>query len=801
VDLIHQAWRAVRARPAHALLIILSLAAGVAANAVIFAVVDAAVLRPFPFPDPHRIVGVGAAYPRTNRPLEFFEALSGPEYLAIREQARSLERTTGFDLGNEPVMIGPTPERVFTAYFWDDPLPVLGMVPLVGRSFSTTELDTMAPVALLSHRYARAMSDSPDSLVGTSIRVGGVPRTIIGILPPRVLLYGTDLWLPMTSAPGALPQNRRQFNLLARVAGGSELATVEAELARIAAGISGEHTAANPEYRDFRLHARPWTEIDVWGFRHVSTITFAAAALLLVLIASNLANLMLARSSERSGEMAIRAALGAPRGRLAAQVLVEMLMLAAAGGLLGVVLTFAGLQVVAASFGDLLPDGAVLAMNERIILFAFLLSAVAGAVVAVAPVLQLIRREPASILSSENRRFAAGGTRRIQRTIVVCEVTTALVVTGSALLLSLNVHRVLSTDPGFSHEHMMAMRVTLPLPKYEGPRSMAFFDAVTERVGSHVSVASVTLSNQPPPGVFSRAQFSIEGVADTTRPRSAFFTTAGARYGETLGFTLVRGRWFDARAGGDAVREIVINEAAVTRFFDGEDPIGRRLLIAPPHSDRRPTEIVGVIRDVRNRGLTVDAAPEIIASVRQIPDRRQSQLYLVVRGRDGVETLLADVRGVLAGLDAEQPVYAVSTIASLYESGVSARRAAAVLSAVFSIFSLGLAALGIYGVVSRTVHSRRREIGIRAALGAGRAALRRMVVLDAIRPVALGLVAGLALILAGHRVLANWLYGITPEPTALLATGSILLAVGLLASALPAWRASRIDPAEALRGE
>jgi putative ABC transport system permease protein len=243
----------------------------------------------------------------------------------------------------------------------------------------------------------------------------------------------------------------------------------------------------------------------------------------------------------------------------------------------------------------------------------------------------------------------------------------------------------------------------------------------------------------------------------------------------------------------------VINEAAAQRFFAGEDPIGRRLLITPPHSDNRPTEIVGIVQSMRNRGLVLDPAPEIIGSVRQIPDRRQSQLYVVVRGRSGTATLLADVRGVIAGIDPEQPVYAVSTLASQYEAGVGGRRATATILNVFATLALGLACLGIYGVMSRTVSSRTREIGIRAALGAERGALRRMVVGDAMRPVVAGLVLGTAAILAGQKTLASWIYGVTPEPGALVLTCIVLLCVGLAASVIPALRASRIQPTEALR--
>lgn len=261
------------------------------------------------------------------------------------------------------------------------------------------------------------------------------------------------------------------------------------------------------------------------------------------------------------------------------------------------------------------------------------------------------------------------------------------------------------------------------------------------------------------------------------------------------------GRWFDERESRDGIREIVINESAARQFFAGESPLGRRLLIAPPHSDRQAATIVGIVRDVRNRGLVPEPGAEIIASVRQIPDRRQSQLYLVVRGRNGTDSLLADIRDVIGGIDPEQPVYAVSTLRRLFADGVAARRTASVLLAVFGVLAIGLASLGIYGVVSRAVCSRTREMGIRAALGARRGVLRRLVVFDAMRPLLAGIVIGLGLLVGGRATLASWLYGVTPEPLPLVLTTVAVILVGLLASGIPAWRASRIEPLEALRRE
>lgn len=802
MGIFRQAWRSIRMRPGYSALVAAAIAAGIAANAAAFAIVDAAVLRPFLYPEPERLVGVGAAYPRLNRGLEFFEAISGPEYEAIKSAAPSLGHLSAFDLGNEPVMLGTVPERVFTAYFFDDPFPVLGVSPWAGRSFQQDELRASAPVALISHRLARTLHADPATLLGTSLRVGGRPRTIVGIIPPRVVLYDTDLWIPMEGAAASLPVNRRQFNLIGRLAANADLEAANRDLTAAAAHIAASHGDAHKEYEGFRFEARSWTEVHAWGMSHIALICLAGVGLLLVLIVANLGNLVLAAITSRAREMAVRTALGAGRRRLAAQIVAEATILSAIGGAFGVLLAFAALQLLLGGLPDLIPPGVDVRLSGRVIALAATLSALTALIVSLVPVLRVARVDPARILGAAGGRSSGDrANRRIQSTVVSFQVAVALVVASSAALLAVAIGRVLSTEPGFDTRGVMVMRLTLPLPKYDGPRAMAFFDALLERVTALPSVSSASLSNQPPPGLFSRAQFAIEGEPEPQQLPAAFFTTAGPDYAETLGLELGHGRWFDARAGRDGVREVVINEPAAERFFPGENPVGRQIRITPPHSDNTPITIVGVARTVRNRGLVLNPAPEIIGSVRQIPDRRQSQLYLVVRARQDTAPILGDVRGVVAGLDPEQPVYAVSTLASQYQSGVANRRATALLLSIFAALALALACLGVYGVMSRSVTVRTREIGIRAALGAQASALRRMIVIDALRPVFGGLLLGTFALVLGQQTLASWVYGVRPETAPIVLTASVLATAALLAAAVPAWRASRIDPLTALRIE
>lgn len=798
---LSHAWASLRARPTLTAIVTLSLAIGLAANAILFAVVDGAILRPFPFPEPERVVGLGAAYPTINRPLSFFESLSGPEYIDIAGTT-TLQHVSAFDLGNEPVLLGDTPERVFTAFVWSDPLRTLAMPAALGRSFTDEELRTAAPVAIVSHVFWRTHLGGQAEAVGRTLQVAGRAHVVIGVMPARMRLWDTDLWLPMSDPAASLPRNRRQFNVLARLAPGVSLDQANQELTRLAAGLDATHRASTPEYEGFTIAARPWTQIQVWGLTNVTTITFGAVVLLLILVASNLASLLAARAAGRRGEMAIRTALGAGRRTLITQMTTETLLQAGIGLLAGLLLGWLGIRALPAGLpAGLLPADAAITMSPLLIVYLTAMAVVAACVVTIAPAVQLLRTAPAEVLVTDSGRSGLSpATRRLHAGVVAFQVAVAVVVAGSATMLTVRTLRLLDVDRGFDSANILTARFTLPLTKYDGTTALQFFDTLLERTRALPTVVDATLSNQPPPGVFSRSSFTIAGIAggEGARLPSMFYSTVGSRYPQTMDLQLRQGRWLDETAPVSGPREVVVNETLATRYFAGESPIGRRITVQGAAGDGTPADIVGVVADVRNSGLVGQIQPEMFASVRQIPDRRRTQLYLVVRTRSTPSAILPDVRGIVRSIDAGQPMYAIGTVEDSYAAGTATRRAAAGVLIVFSLLALGLSALGIFGVLSHAVNARTREIGLRVALGADGRAVTRLMLRQALTPVVAGLVCGLLVVFGAQQALASWLYGTTPEVAPLALISGVVLLVSLAASLWPIRRARRLSPLVAL---
>ena len=801
---LRYARRTLARNAAFTALAVLTLALGIGATTIVYSIVDGVVLNPFPYPEPKRLVGIGIALPKLDQELNFFEALSPAEFQDVATGSRTLERVVAWDLGNRQLAAGDMPERVFTAFWWGDALRTLEMRPHLGRGFLPEETATGARVAVVSHRLWLRLFAGDSSVIGRAVSVNGEPYTLVGVMPPRTLVLGTDLWMPMAAQPDDFPRGGRQFQILARLAPGATLAQANEELAVIARRVERDHGAAHEEYAGWRLEAQTWNDVNVRSVRPAALVLAGAVGFVLLLVVVNVASLLLARAAGRQREIAVRAALGAGRARLVRLMLTESLLLAAAGGALGAALAWAGTRTLAGMLASIaLPVPGEVTINARVLLAAAGVSLLAGVLVGLVPALHAVRRD----LQGALKREGAGGRgspRRLQHLFVGVEVAFAVVLlTGGGLLVHSFV-QLQRVDPGFDTRNLLTMRLTLPRERYDGPAMGAFFQTLTERVGALPGVRTAAAGTQFPPTTFGRIRVAVEGerARDEGALPTPFVTLASDGYFAALGLPVLRGRVPDARDTEATPRVVAINEAAARRLFPGRDPIGRRLRVGGGDGEEGLlAEVVGIVGSARNAGLERAPEPELFGSMRQHPGA-DNQIFLLVRTTVPPRSLLPAVRAQVRALDADQPIYAVQTVDEAFATAVLPRRLATVMLTLFGAFALALAAGGVFGVVSYAVSERTREIGVRMALGAGAGEVRRLMVRRALAPAAIGAGVGLLLALALGGVMRGLLFGVgRADPLTLVGATALLGGVVALAGWIPARRATRLDPVRALRAE
>ncbi len=801
---VKQAVRSLVASPGFALVVILTLAAGIGANTLVFSIVDGAILNPFPYPEPSRLIGVGPAFPRLNQELGFWEVLSPAEYEDIRDQSRTLERAVAWDMGNRQIEGASAPTNVFTAFWWGDAFSTLGVTPAVGRGFLPEEIEEGAAVAIISHRIWQGRFGGDPGAVGTTVRINGDPYTLVGVMPAGTLIYGTDLWTPMPVGPDWYPRNRRQFQILARLAPGATLREANTELEGIARRVESAYGSEFEEYRGWRLIAATWTDINVRTLRPAAFILMGAVGLVLLLVCANLANLLLARALKRRREFALRTALGASRGRIVTQLLEESMILALLGGALGFVVSVLGMGGILRVVDVLgIPLPANPEMNGRVLAFTAGVSLVTGILFGLVPALRVSSPDIRKTLESEGRSASAGRRRqRIQRALVGVETAVALALLIASGLLLNSFVRLQRVDPGYDPENVLTMRLTLPWEEYDTPSIMAFFQDLRERVSALPGVRSAVVANQYPPITFLNSQFTVEGEVygeESTLPW-AYLTLVSPGFFEAIEMTLVEGRSLDPGDRMGSTEVAVLNETAARRFFPGGDPVGRRFRIGGPEEEGEWIEVVGVVADTRNRGVDTPPQPEIFGSSDQVP--AGNQFFLLARGDGDPRALLPSIRETVAAMDPDQPVYAIRTLEEAIRADLGPKRVATLAMGILAAFALLLSAVGIYSVVAFGVEDRTREIGLRMALGAEAGSVRSLVIRQALAPVAIGAVFGLGLALASGGFLESLLFGVRGrDPLTFGGVTALLLGVALLASYLPARRASRMDPVEALAME
>src|SRR5262245_47471665 len=785
----------------------LTLALGVGANTAIFSVVYGVLLRPLPFSEPERLVAVSQISSRDGsgqlpksqgRPSPF----SPPNWVDFRAQ-QTVFADMGAYVGTNFVLTDNEPDRVPGANVSAGFFEALRITPLAGRLFLPADETFGAPnvVILGAGIWKRRYGGSGD-ILGRTVMVNSRPHVVIGIVPEGAHFPGdSELWAPLRFQPGEL--NERQsfyLDVIARLKPGVSIEQARTETEAIAARLGELYPQTNGAYSAGVISLREKTVGDVGK---LLLPLLGAAAFVLLIACANVANLLLARTSAREKEMALRAALGASRLRLLRQLLTENALLSLLGGTLGVLLASWAVPALRLTLPAELPRKDAIMLDGRVLLFAAVTAVASAIIFGAAPLLQALRRDLQASLKESAQSSQGRPQRRFLHAFVVAEVALSLVLLAGAGLMLRTLYGLISVNPGFDPSKVLTAEINLSrVRRYAEPQQRAAFcDQTLQRLRSLPGVQSVGVTNQLPlSGPGNSQGFKIEGRAESeSEPSgSANFRAISPDYFKALRMGLIRGRGVEDRDAAAAPGVVVINEAMARAFWPNEDPVGKRMSIWRS-GEPEWREVVGVVGDIRHRGLRVPPEPEMYVPYAQQP---WEFFRLAVRTSGDPMLLSPAMRQVVWSVDRELPVIRVQTLEKIVATSFSETTFYATLLASFAGLALALASVGIYGALSYSVERRIREIGVRIALGAQAADLLSLVVRQGLKLAFLGLALGLAAAWAVTRFIETLLYGVRPtDPVTFIVVSLLLLLVAGLASWLPARRATKLDPITALRHE
>ena len=799
------ALRGLFRQPLFSAVAILTLALGIGANTAIFTVTNAVLLRPLPYPHPERLMMLWTHNPRQG----FDKDVSPyPNFEEWRRTSQTFERMSGYaapsfsltELGN-PVQIRGA---VVTPEFFE----TMGVAPLLGRPFVAEDGAAGAGLkAVVSHSFWRDRMGSDAGVTSRTITLNGERHQVIGVMPASFAHPAdTEVWTPMTPTTaryGELMTQRGSFwlTVVGRVKPGVSRSAAQSEMDAIAGRLEQQY----PENGGLGLRLVPLHDEIVGEVRRPLLILLGAVSFVLLIACANVTNLLLTRASVRQREMAIRAALGAGRRRLVRQLLTESVVLAIAGGTAGLLLAIAGVRLLESLAPAALPRLDALAIDWRVLGYALAATVVAGLLFGAAPALQAAGATPGDPLRGGARGADEGSAgRRTRSALATVQLAIAVALLIGAGLLLRTIMALNSVDPGFATRNVLVMRVDLPRVKYtSSERVLSFCRELTSRLGALPGVeatgvgSSLLLGRLP-----ASASITIEGRAplnpgqqDLPVPYDA--VTPG--FFQALQIPLLRGRMLADTDTERTPRVALVNEAFVRRFFPGQDGVGKHFTFGnPADAGFTWTTIVGVVADTRRGGYDSPVWAEVYFPHDQAPDRR---MFVFARTRGDPLELARAAQAQVWAIDSDQPIASVRTVAETIARSEANRRFVALLLAIFAGVALALAVIGVYGVVAYATSQRTHEIGIRMALGADRGSVRRMVLGSGMKLVTLGLGVGLAAAFAITQVLSGLLFGVSPrDPVTFLAVTIGLGAAGLLASWLPARRATRVEPVIVLKG-
>jgi putative ABC transport system permease protein len=812
MDLLFQdlrfAVRSLRRQPGFALVAVVTMALGVGANTAIFGVVNTVVIRPLPYVDGDRLAAVGQTFARYDwdwGPVSF------PNYTDWRDQSTAFESLAAYTRVNRTMLGGDAPEQVTGAAVTANLFPLLGAVPLLGRTMSDEEDGSGgSQVIVLSHRLWTRRFAADSGVIGQTVRfetlmgapVGGAGDfTVIGVMPARFAFPSPtrEFWIPLYGAAGR-ERDTNFLSVIGRLAEGETLASASVEMEGIAARLVAAYPDAN---EGIGTRVRSQHELVVGDAVRLLVMLLGVVGVVLAIACANIASLLLSRAVTRQREMAVRTALGASRRRLVRQLLTESSVLALVGGALGVAIAV-GLTNVLLAIGPAdIPRRGEIGVDGTALLFALVVSLAAGLVFGLVPALQS-SNTPAQRGLKEAVGVAGGAARhRMHRVLVVSQVAMALVLLIGAGLLTSSFARLVAVDPGFDPSRVLGARVELPMMRYQDSDQVhRFFDELTAGMRGSAGVRDVgTTFSLPFSGSSASRTFVVEGRGmQVGEELVAGNVIVGGRYFQTMGISVVRGRGFAAGDGAGAPLVGLVNETMARQVWPGEDPIGQRIKFGNADEDNPWVTVVGIAGDVRRRDLADGAQAELYQPHAQVGWARS--MFVVVKSDGDPLDHASGLRAQVQALDPNLPVTGVSTVQQLVFESVAQPRFRTLLVGIFAVVAGVLALVGIYGLMAFFVSERVREIGIRMALGAGRREVLSGVLGQGMRLTLLGVAVGIGGAVAATRVLRSFLFGIDAmDPVTFVLVPILLLAMAALACYLPAVRASRVDPMVAMRNE
>jgi putative ABC transport system permease protein len=801
------AFRMLTKSPGFAIIAILTLALGIGANTAIFSVVYGALLAPLPYHDSSRIIVLNETTPKVGT-----VSVSYPNFMTWREASHAFSQMAAVHQASFNLSGVSQPESISGEAVSPNFLSLLGVRPVLGRDFSPTEENSgAAPVVLLSYSLWQSHLGADPAAIGRTIALDGRSYAIIGVLPPNFRsIDKTDVLEPVgvwaTDNPAVTQREERgDTSVIGKLAKGVTLAQATTEMNGIAARLAEEYPASNDQ---FGIALKPIRSAFVGDSRVEILVLFGAVMFVLLIACANVANLFLVRGASRTREMALRIAFGASRGRIIRQMLTESFVLAFLGGILGVALAEGGIVGLTALIPVNALGGATVSLNGAVLSFTAGVVVLAAFIFGLAPAMHSTKPDVQSELKEGGRTASAGaGQNRLRAAFAVAEIALALVLLVGAGLTMRSLYRLLSVNPGFRTERVLTMEMDLRTQQYSQDAAIRnFWQQVLDKTSVLPGVESAAVGTVVPfTGDHSRGDITIEGMP---APRLGSYPhpdmhEVSPGYLNTLGTPLLRGRTFTNSDDENAPLVAMINQKLAREFFANENPVGKRFMWGrlDPSAKETPKwiTVVGVVGDTKLYGLANPARLEVYLPFRQDPN---SDMHLLVKSAVDPAALTSSIRGVVASIDKNQPVFAIATMNDLRSQSVGSQRTTLILLAAFSVLALVLAAIGIYGVISYSLAQRTHEIGIRMALGAQPKDVLRMVLAQGGKISLAGIAIGLAASLVLMRLMASLFFSVSAsDPLTFSAVAILLVLVALLACYVPARRALRVDPIIALRYE